>query len=151
MRFKEGTLPWMEVMSPAVFKENPLIQLVEQCGVRQDLRSCTEVSNPGRWETVVFSITCHHKAVFYANLSYISHLFGKYHRGFLLPSTSNVTGTNIVFFQTDGMHPAVIFVIAVIGIFSVAIFSGVVVFIVVFYQQMEYEGYKKGFLHNIIT
>ena len=49
------------------------------------------------------------------------------------------------------MHPAVIVVLVVIGIFSVAIFSGVVAFIVVFYQQMEYEGYKKGFLHNMIA
>lgn len=48
------------------------------------------------------------------------------------------------------MHPAVIFVLAVIGIFSVLILSGVIVFIVVFYQQMEYEGYKKGFLHNLV-
>ncbi|XP_063679948.1 uncharacterized protein LOC134815353 [Bolinopsis microptera] len=53
--------------------------------------------------------------------------------------------------EADGMHPAVIVVLVVIGIFSVAIFSGVVAFIVVFYQQMEYEGYKKGFLHNMIA
>ena len=49
------------------------------------------------------------------------------------------------------MHPAVIFVIAVIGVISVVMCSGVIIFIVVFYRQMEYEGYKKGFLSNIVT
>ena len=57
--------------------------------------------------------------------------------------TSNHIELTVISSQTDGMHPAVIFVIAVIGIFSVAILSGVTVFIVVFYELMEYEGYKK--------
>ena len=31
------------MMSPDIFKDNILIQLVEQCSIRDKLRSCTEV------------------------------------------------------------------------------------------------------------
>ena len=55
-------------------------------------------------------------------------------------------------FQRETVHPAVIFVIAVIGVFSVVLTSGTVTFIVIFYRQMEYEGYQKGgFINKIIN
>ena len=52
--------------------------------------------------------------------------------------------TPVCLFQRESMHPAVIFVITVIGVFSAALTAGMVLFIVIFYRQMEYEGYKQG-------